>query len=124
MNLEAAIRAFLIAGNTSAGNRVYEMVLPGTAQMPAITIQRISNIGHPDIHVDFPRMQVSAWGQTPTQARELADEIEELLYRYKGILNGITIKQISKMPSPGVIHDRDAGLIHVPVDYQVKYVKE
>jgi len=124
MDLESAIRAYLIAGATSAGNRIYELVLPATATMPAITLQRISNIGHPDIHVDFPRLQVSAWGSTPLQARQLADEIEELLYRYKGILSGIRIKRCSKMPSIGVIEDRAAGLIHIPVDYQILYVKE
>ncbi len=124
MNLESAIRTYLIAGATTAGNRIYELVLPGTATMPAVTLQRISNIGHSDIHVDYPRMQVSSWGSTPLQARQLADEVEELLYRYKGILSGIKVKRISKLPSIGVIHDREAGLIHIPVDYQILYVKE
>lgn len=128
MNLETAIRAKIIAGNTAAGNRVYELILPPTAAMPAVVLQRISDVGHADISVDFPRIQVSCWGSTPIQARALADEITALLHNFKGIITGtwgqVRIKNISKQPSIGVIHDRDSGLIHIPVDFKIKYVKE
>ncbi len=128
MNLETALRAYLIAGTTSASGRVYELVLPPTAKMPAITLQRISNIGHADLSVDFPRMQVSCWGSTPIQARQLADEVTALLHNFKGVLTGtwgsLRVKNISWQPSIGIIHDKEAGLIHIPLDFKVKYVKE
>lgn len=128
MNLESAIRAKIIAGSTTADNRVYELTLPPTATMPAVVLQRVTDVGHVDVNVDFPRMQVSCWGSTPIQARTLADEVTELLHNFKGVITGtwgqVRIKNISKQPSIGVIHDRDSGLIHIPVDFKIKYVKE
>ncbi len=128
MILETAIRAYLIAGATTAAGRVYELVLPPTATMPAITLQRITNIGHTDINIDFPRMQVSCWGSTPIQARTLSDEVTARLHNFKGVMTGtwgsLRVKNISWQPSIGVIHDKEAGLIHIPLDFKVKYVKE
>lgn len=128
MNLETAIRAKIIAASTTASSRVYELILPPTAAMPAVVLQRVTNVGHTDINIDFPRLQVSCWGSTPIQARALVDEITELLHNFKGIITGqwgqIRIKRCTMQPSIGVINDRESGLIHIPVDFKILYVKE
>ena len=122
--LEIELRNLIIEAETTAGSRIYPLILPMSPTYPALTYQQISNQGHHDIPVDFPRIQITAWAETLLAAKQLAEEVQSALQRYKGVLNGYRIKQIVKEPSPGDLYDRDAGdagLYYVPVDYRVIY---
>ena len=125
--IEVELRQLIIDADTIAENRVYAIILPNNPTYPALTYQTISNQGHHDIPVDFPRIQITAWAEFISQASQLADEVQAVLQRYKGVLNGYRVKQIIKEPSPGDLHDKDAGdsgLYYVPVDYRVIYKGE
>jgi len=123
--IEKAILTLLT--DTSAGQRIYPLVLPFKVAYPALTYQRISNTSHHDIDIYHPRVQFTAWSDKLITARQLAGEVEDRLQRYKGVINGYRIKQIVKLPSPGDLFDReagDAGIYYVPVDYRIIYEKE
>ncbi len=123
--IETAILT-LLAG-TSAGQRIYPLILPFKVAYPALTYQRISNTEHHDIGICHPRVQFTAWSDKLTAARQLAGEVEDRLQRYKGVIGRYCIKQIVKLPSPGDLFDReagDAGIYYVPVDYRIIYDKE
>lgn len=71
---------------TSAGSRVYGVVLPQVAQdegLPAVSYQRISSApvndydGHSNL--DKVRIQVDAWARTYGAAKQLAGEIRAAL---------------------------------------------
>ena len=122
--LEVALRQHLIDEGTAAGERIYPLILPQNPTYPALTYQLISNQGHHDIPVDYPRIQITAWSPQLLQAKQLAGEVQAALQRYKGVMNGYRIKQIVKEASPGDLWDEnagDAGLYYVPVDYRIIY---
>ena len=123
--IEKAILTLLT--DTSAGQRIYPLILPFKVAYPALTYQRISNTSHHDIDIHHPRVQITAWSDKLITARQLAGEVEDRLQRYKGVIDGYRIKQIVKLPSPGDLFDReagDAGMFYIPVDYQIIYEKE
>ncbi len=120
--VEKAILTLLT--DTSAGQRIYPLVLPFKVAFPALTYQRISNTGHHDIDIEHPRVQFTAWSDNLITARQLAGEVEDRLRRYKGVIDGYRIKQIVKIPSPGDLFDREAGdtgMFYIPVDYRIIY---
>jgi len=122
--LESALRTYLVEKPISAGSRIYPLVLPQTPTYPALTYQQITNSGHHDIPFDFPRIQITAWSDRLLEAKQLAEEVQSALQRYKGLMGGYKIKQIVKEPSPGDLFDREAGtdgVYYVPVDYKIIY---
>lgn len=123
--LEIALRQYLIDEGVEAG--IFPIILPQSPSYPAVTYQVISNQGHHDIPVDYPRIQITTWSPSFLDAQTLANDIEGILVRYKGVMGGYRIKQIVKEPSPGALYDRDAGdsgLYYVPVDYRVIYERK
>lgn len=85
--VESEIIAVLAASDspfpTSAENKVYALVLPDDATMPAITYQRISNVPVDDLSghsgLDHVRMQVDCWAETYAAAKELAKEVRAIM---------------------------------------------
>lgn len=88
MSAEGDFVAILDGGSTTAGTRVYPVLLPETPTFPAITYQEITavpqNHRSGDTRLDRLRFQVNAWGKTFEEARVLADELRELLNRASG----------------------------------------
>ena len=122
--IEVELRNLLVEKDTKAEERIYPINLPMNPEYPAITYQQISNQGHHDIPVDYPRIQVTSWSPSLLEAKQLAEEVQAELQRFKGVLNGYRVKQIVKMDSPGDLYDSDAGeagLYYVPVDYRIIY---
>ncbi len=122
--IETVLRQKLVDAGTAAEWRVFPLLLPTRPEYPALTYQMISNQGHHDLPIDFPRVSITAWAETLIEARELAEEVQAELQCYKGVLDGHRIKQIIKEPGPGVLLDREAGsagVYYVPVDYRVIY---
>lgn len=88
MSAESDLVAILDGGGTTAGTRVYPVLLPDVPVFPAVTYQGISQVPQQhrsaDTRLDRLRFQVNAWGKTFEQARILADELRELLNRASG----------------------------------------
>lgn len=119
--LETGLINLIEDANTDAGNRIYPDILPQTVTYPAITYSDVSDMGHVDISFDFPRYNVTAWAERRIDAKNLAEELLFLLHNYKGIVNGVAVKSITKMNSPGGMYDRGAGVYYIPQDFKIKY---
>ncbi len=115
---------------TAAGNRFYPAEkVPSKAQTPYITYQEITNLGHVDINFDYPRYQIATWDPRKIDAKNLAAVLFKELHLYKGTLNGVVVKSITKMDSPGTLFDREAGedgagVYYVPQDFKIIYKGE
>lgn len=85
-------------GQTSAGSRVYPLMLPQEPSFPAITYQQISSGRMRAMGKDGPliraRVQLNSWGSSYAQARTLAGEVEDMLNRFRGIVSGLNILDI------------------------------
>lgn len=85
-------------GSTSAGSRVYPLLLPQDATFPAVTYQQISRTQEHAYGVEAGvlsvRVQVDSWAESYAAARSLADEVAAALSRYNGTINGVTVRDI------------------------------
>lgn len=123
-DLEVGLIGMITAAATAAGNRIYPDILPQKATYPAIIYKDVSDMGHSDIHYDFPRYNFTVYDPRRIDAKNLAETLLNLLHGYKGVLNGVVVKQISKMPSPGTLYDKDAedsGVYYIPQDFKIIY---
>jgi hypothetical protein len=68
---------------TLASGRVYPIVLPDTATLPAIIYQRISSVPvtslDGDTGLDSVRIQISVWSTTYKEAKELSETVRATL---------------------------------------------
>lgn len=95
MNAETALHARLLASSAVTalvGERIYELRVPYTAPMPAITYQKI-DAGYfstltRSLSIARPRIQVNCWADTPDVAREVAQAVRASLDGYDA--NGVS----------------------------------
>lgn len=97
MNAGAVIFG-LLANSTTAGARVYPLILPQQPTYPAVTYQQISSVpmhamGR-DGAVTRVRVQVNSWGRTYADARTLASEVEARLSRFQGLGSGVNVLDV------------------------------
>ena len=87
---------FLAADATLAalvGNRIYPLVRPQNAALPAITYQRISaprTASHSgDSGLTNPRYQFNCWASTYREARQIAERLVTVFHGQRGMMPGI-----------------------------------
>lgn len=111
-----------------ASTRVYISLMPESPTFPAIVYRMISEKTFPamgaDVGIVRRRMQVDCWGETATDARNLADAVIAALSRYSGTVTytgGSTV--ISDIYRDGVIdlYDEHARKFQRAVDFIVFY---
>ncbi len=80
--IEQTLRSYLLAQPAIAaliGERVYPLVLPQGAALPAITYQRISSVRESSHEgpsgLAHPRFQLNCWSGTYAGARAMADAV-------------------------------------------------
>jgi hypothetical protein len=83
---------------TTAGKRIYPLLLPQEPTYPAITFQQISSIPLHAMGQDAPllrvRVQVNSWGRTYAESRTLAGEVEGRLSRYRGPVGTVQVLDV------------------------------
>jgi hypothetical protein len=111
-----------LSGETSAGNRVYPMVIPQDGTFPAVVYQQISeNRTHlfgADAPVKRVRVQVSSFAQTYAAAQELSAEVEARLSRFRGEAGGVTAVD-SFLDNTLSNYESDTGVYRVIQDFTV-----
>ena len=102
--------------------RIYPRV-PQTPTLPVIVIEKIS--GEQDSLLDYahPRMQVTAWAETYEDGEDLATAIRQILQRYRGVVAGMTVEQITFLNDVH-IYDPETGRETFPADYRIDYWEE
>ena len=98
MSIETALYSYLAsyAGLTALiGDRIYPLVIPEQASLPAIAYQRISTrftYSHDgDSELDRPRFQFSCVAATAKAAREVRDQVVAALSAYSGDMQGVNV---------------------------------
>jgi hypothetical protein len=87
--IEDAIRTLLVSDSTvtgfvgtDPGARIHAIVLPATPTLPAVTYQRIANtpeFSHDGTAIERPRIQLTSWAATYSQAKDLAAAVRAVV---------------------------------------------
>lgn len=130
MNLYTALRHRLAnySGLSAlVGTRVYAVKLPQNVTYPAVTYQIVG--GLPRTHLmggddalAAPRVQVSAWDTSLTDAISVADQIKAALQDYSGTMGGdagITVQHIFLESEQIDIYDSEAEVHNVAQDFLI-----
>lgn len=121
---DAGLYAFLVAANTSAGERVRPMRLPQGLALPAIVYSEVS----PGIEytqsgessVREPRYQLDCWGADELAAKTLAKEVILVISNYNGLMGNETVYAAfieGKKDDP----DPDTGRCRVIIDVVIQH---
>lgn len=97
MDMQGALRARLL-GATAAGQKVYWVLRPQAAQLPAITLEVVSG-DRPRTHDGLqatraPRVQLNIWATDYSQAQSILDAAITALAEPQVTLNGVFFDQI------------------------------
>lgn len=128
MNLYTALghRLANYAGLSAlVGTRIYAVKLPQNVTYPAVTFQVIS--GLPRTHLmgsddalAAPRVQVSAWDTSLTDAIAVADQIKAALQDYTGTMGGdggVTVQRIFIESEQIDIYDPETEVHNIAQDF-------
>ena len=124
-DVHEVIRSLLIADTAVTAlvsTRIYPVHMPLDATIPNITIHEISG---PEDYVTghgFPRYQISCWSESFSGAKAIKDAVKACLNRYKGIVSGLDIHNISYLNSED-LYEEEVRLYHIPMDFQIVYSK-
>jgi hypothetical protein len=118
------------AGLTAlVGARIYPRLLPQNPTYPAVTYDRISaerqSAMGSDSGLVSGRWQVSSWGKTYTDARDIAEQVRKALQRYRGTSSGTVIQDIfieSENDLPPELVDGEA-VFQIASDFIVWFVE-
>ena len=76
--------------------RIYPMMVPQGAALPAVTYRRVSgervHAMVDDPGLAYPRMQVDAWGSTYASAKAVAAQVIACLQRWRGVVETVTVQ--------------------------------
>jgi len=116
-----AIRDLLLADNTVRSlvdSRIFPHHLPLGTSLPAITVHEIDGNEHPITGHGYNRYQVSCWSTKFSDVQAMKNAVKSCLNRYKGVVSGNHIKQITFMGSQD-LYEPDSKIYHIPLDFQV-----
>jgi len=102
------------------GTRIYPLLLPTGAVMPAMTYQVVGGAGDPTFETSGLiklRMQFSCWGDKYSDAAQLRKALVKLLNGYGGILSDGTNLQLGEFIQPIDYFDNDTLLFRCAVEF-------
>ncbi|MDP2217402.1 MAG: DUF3168 domain-containing protein [Methanolobus sp.] len=123
-DVHVALRNLLLADTnvtSIVSTRIYPMRMPIGNPFPVLTIHRISNPIDHLTNTASPRFQISVWTQDYAQAQQLRDAVINCLNRYKGVQNGINIKQIVYLEAVEIFEE-ETSTYHIPTDFRVIHI--
>lgn len=104
-------------------NRIYPLVIPQDARLPAVTYQCISDPGIHTMGADSgiysPRFQLSVWAETYPSAVAVADQVIAALKDFSGQLGGAEGVQAQRIfyDNATRFYDSQTGTYHIPIDF-------
>ena len=132
MVIEEALYAYLSshAGLTAlVSTRIYPLVMPQNATLPAVTFSKISgpraHAMQQDAGLAYPRFQVSCWGGTYKQAKEVAGQVRAALQDYTGtmggaggvVVSGVFLEDENDLYEPGT------QAYHIAIDFIIWHLE-
>lgn len=129
MSVEAAIYSLLTTTPSSAGDRIYPVILPEGCSFPAIRYQRISTVrwNTLDNANDTPnaRFEVSCWAEDFPDAIILEVAVRAALAGFSGTIGDTTIQHCVPVDSRDgwEFQMSTAGLFRRDVDFEIAYTE-
>lgn len=132
--IEETLRQVLVAAATTAGSRIYPLVLPPEVTVPAIAYARVSSPRIRSLtgfsHYSTPRFQFTAWADNYAVSKALANEIRKALDGYSGWtavafpalfpIGWAEVQSISSLNELDM-YEPQSKLYGVPADYRVAH---
>jgi hypothetical protein len=105
--------------------RIYPIKMPQAVTYPAVTFQVISGLPRThlmgsDDSLAAPRVQVSAWGESLSDACDVADQIRAALQDFSGTMGGdggVTVQRIFLESDQISLYDSESEIYHVAQDF-------
>jgi hypothetical protein len=131
--IEEALFSYLSghAGLTAlVANRIYPLVMPQGTTLPAVTFSKVSG---PRVHamqqdagLAYPRFQVSCWGATYKQAKEVAGQVRAALQDFKGTMGGPGGVVVSGVfiQDENDLYEPNTQIYHVALDFVIWHLEE
>ncbi len=130
MTLEEALYSYLkdVAGlKALVGDRIYPVVIPQKADMPAVAFQRVSGVREHTMGDDpglaHPRIQFSCYGQTYSSAKNTAQEVRKALQDQRnttwGGAGGVKVQAIMLENELDLPWEPDSRLFCAVLDFTI-----
>ncbi len=123
--LEAAIYSVLSAdlGLTAlVSTRIYPLLLPQNAILPALTYARVSTERESafvsDPGLSTARIQVDVWADTVASVQNVAEEVRGALHRYRGTIATVVIEE-SHIENEIMMYEPETEIYHIVQDYMI-----
>lgn len=108
------------------GSRIYPMMVPQGAALPAVTYQRISgeriHAMVDDPGLASPRIQVDAWGSTYSSAKAVAAQVIDCLQRWSGVVETVTV-QDTYFQGDQDLYDQETERWQVSMDFIIWHLE-
>lgn len=119
--LETDLRTYLLSHDSLKSyisNRIYPGWIPENATMPCVAYLNVSGVRFHDIPVGFPRYQFSIFSKGYIEAKSIANEMRDILQRFKGDMGESKIIQIV-FENEYENYENDTKLYHVTIDFKI-----
>lgn len=84
-DVEAILAEWLRDGALAVGDRVYSRI-PADPVFPLITVARLGGVPSVKLYQDSALVQVSVWGNSKSEARDIADAARRRTQQLQGVL--------------------------------------
>ena len=125
--IESALHSHLTsdaAVSTIVGTRVYPLLIPQDASLPAIAYQRISALRvtaqDGPSNLARSRLQVTCVAESYSGVKALATAVRQALHGYKGTVDGVTVGA-SFLETDVDQYADESGLYSVQMDFRIWY---
>ena len=123
--LEAAIYSILSADlglKALVSTRIYPLLLPQNATLPALTYARVSTERESafvsDPGLSTARIQVDVWGDTVSSVQNVAEEVRGALHRYKGTIAAVVVEE-SHIENEVMMYEPETEIFHIVLDFSI-----
>lgn len=123
--LEAAIYSILSADLdiiTLIGTRIYPLILPQDAILPAITYARVSTERESafvtDPGLSTARIQVDIWATSALNGMAISEKVRVALHRYRGTITSVTIEE-SHIDNEILMYEPETEIYHIVLDFSI-----
>lgn len=110
--------------STTAGDRIYPLVLPPQVTLPAVAYQRITTVRDRVLSgfngYQSNRFQFTSWAERYEDTRYLADEIITALEDYSGTIGGTTIQAIA-VAGEVDLYEPESKRYGIATDFMITY---
>jgi hypothetical protein len=133
MRFEEALFAHLKAFTglkSLVDERIYPLVLPQKAVLPAVTYQKISGERLHKLQGDTgftrPVYQLSCWAENYAQCKAVAEQVRLSLQNYSGFMGGTEGVAVGAVLLEGEAegYESDTGTFYINMDFQFYYSEQ